>query len=176
MHTESGRRIYFQYGATDLVDRRAKVFCHYIDPANIQSDDPGNPLKHENIGWVYLICYIGRCATGGKISSWFEQNKFTFFGNGIECIAFIIQHFLRELVDGDLRKHFFMSITTAGIFVGFIDQVTDSVYPVTSHRSRCSKCCANEFIIDHQRPEVKTGDEFFNNNVSSVFLCRFKSF
>jgi hypothetical protein len=87
----------------------------------------------------------------------------------------IIQHFLGELINGNLCQHFFVTISPPWILIGFFYQVMNGIDPITRYRSRRSECGTNKFIIHHQCPEIKTGNEFFYYHIPPILFGGFKS-
>ena len=46
---------------------------------------------------------------------------------------------------------------------------------VADHGSGCTQCGADEFVVDHQDPEIETGDEFFHDHAAAVLFGGLKS-
>src|SRR6478609_7500623 len=69
-----------------------------------------------------------------------------------------------------------MPETAPWIFVGFINQPLNGVFAVSYNGSGCTQSGTDKFIVNHQYPEVKTGDKLFNNHTAAVNFCRFKCF
>ena len=86
----------------------------------------------------------------------------------------IVQHFLCKLINCYLGQYFFVPVPPARILIGFFNERLNGVHSIANYRCRGSKGSTNKFIIDHQRPEVITFNEFFHDHRPVIFFGCFK--
>ena len=67
MHSESRTGINFKNGTSIFIEGYANIRRHYINAANIESDNSCNSFGHKNIEWMNNFCYIRRSSSGTKI-------------------------------------------------------------------------------------------------------------